>query len=293
MANENKSGLSKDSHTISEQVIKTEDGLYNLYVQQWGNPEGVPIIFLHGGPGMGCRDKHKDVFNPKKHRVVLLDQRGSGNSNPYGSTKENTTQKLIEDIELIRKKLKIESWNVHGMSWGATLALCYGISHPQNVRSMVIGGIWLGSKEETDWLIGGGWQTFYPDAWERFTEMNKGSKSLKPLAYSSAFIQFYRLDDRFYPINAEKYDETPLKIEFHYLDNDMFLPADYILNNTKNLNMPINIIQGRYDFVTPPKFAYKLHKTLPNSTLHWTTAGHSVSDRANFDVVKALLSQLG
>lgn len=283
-------GLSKDEFTIAEHSIKTGDGLHELYVQEWGNKKGVPVLYLHGGPGAGCRDKHKSVFDPNKHRVILFDQRGAGNSTPYGSLEENTTQKLIEDIELIRQKLDIDNWHIHGRSWGSTLTLLYGIEHSNKVSSMVLGGIWLGSKEENEWLIGGGWQTFYPDAWNRFKRLNKGSEKIDPFAYSSAFIQFYRLDDRYYPLDKEKYDDTPLKIEFHYLENNMFLPKDHILDNTAKLTMPIHIIQGRYDIVTPPKYAYELHGKLKNSTLHWTVAGHSASDRANHDITQALLA---
>lgn len=284
--------LSKDSHTIAEHRIKTQDGLHELYVQEWGNKEGVPILYLHGGPGAGCRDKHKTVFDPKKHRVIFIDQRGSGNTTPYGSLKENNTQKLIEDIELIREKLNIKKWYLHGTSWGSTLALLYAVAHPDKVSSMVIGGIWLASEEEASWLTGGEWQIFYPDAYERFQKMKKDPDRFDYFAYSSAFIQFYRLDDRYYPLNEEKYDDTPLKIEFYYLENDMFLPKNYIIDNANKLTMPITIIQGRYDIVTPPKYAYKLHKKLPDSELHWTIGGHSASDRANFDLAKALLTQL-
>ncbi|HEX5455791.1 MAG TPA: alpha/beta fold hydrolase [Candidatus Saccharimonadales bacterium] len=287
-----KEGLSKDAHTIAEYRFKTEDGLHELYVQEWGNPKGIPVLYLHGGPGAGCRDKHKTVFSPGKHRVILFDQRGSGSSTPYGSLEENTTQKLIEDIELIRTKLQIEKWHLHGLSWGSTLALIYSIAHPDKVSSMVIGGIWLASEEETDWLTDGGWQTFYPDAYERLKEMNKGSKNLDYFAYSSAFIQFYRLDDRYYPLDKEKYDDTPLKIEFHYIDNNMFITKNHILDNAHKLLMPVNIIQGRYDIVTPPKYAYELHKKLPDSELFWTVGGHASSDRANYDLAKALLTRL-
>lgn len=287
-----KSSISKDPDTIAEHYIKTNDSHHKLYVQEWGNKSGTPILFLHGGPGSDCRDKHKSLFDAKKHRVVFVDQRGSGNSTPYGSLKENSTGKLIEDFEQIRNKLGIEKWHLHGTSWGSTLALIYAIEHPAALKSLVIGGIWLCSDEEIDWLIKGGWQMFYPDAWERFNKLNKNKSKMDFFAYSSAFIQYYRLDDRYSPLVKEKYDTTPLEIEFNYFENNMFLPKDYILKNAKKIQLPVQIVQGRYDFVTPPKFAYKLHGALPNSTLHWTTAGHSASDRANFDVTKALLSQL-
>ncbi len=215
MAKENKSGLSKDALTISERFVKTNDGYHKLYVQEWGNKSGVPVLFIHGGPGAGSRNKHKAVFDPKKHRVVLVDQRGAGNSQPYGSLKENTTQKLIDDFEQVRVLLGIKKWHLHGTSWGSTLALVYAIKHPEVLESLVIGGVWLCSDEENDWLIQGGWQMFYPDAWERFNKMNKNKSKMDFFAYSSAFIQYYRLDDRYYPLDEKKYDDTPLKIQFN------------------------------------------------------------------------------
>ncbi len=284
--------LSKDEFTIAEHHIKTADGLHKLYVQEWGSPDGIPILFLHGGPGVGCRDKFKSFFNPKKHRVIFLDQRGSGNSTPYGSLKENTTPKLVEDIELVRGKLKIDKWHVHGTSWGSTLALCYAIKHSAQIKSMVIGGIWLCSKEEIEWLTEGKYRMFYPDAWERYNQLKQKKDKIDFFAYSSAFIQFYRLDDRYYPLDREKYDDTPLKIEFEYFKHDVFLPENYILDNASKINVPVKIVQGRYDFVTPPKAAYDLHQKLPDSEIFWTVAGHSTSDRGNYDTLRALLSQL-
>jgi proline iminopeptidase len=292
MSEVKKPGLTKDNYTISEQHIKTADGFHSLYVQQWGNPKGVPILYLHGGPGVGCRDKFKSYFNPKKHLVVFLDQRGAGSSTPYGSLKENTTPKLVEDIETVRKELGIQKWHIHGTSWGSTLALCYAIKHQSNINSMVLGGIWLCSKEEIDWLVKGQYEMFYPDAWERFNKLNPKKDEIDFFAYSSAFIQFYRLDDRYYPLDPEKYDDTPLKIEFEYFKNDVYLPEGYILKNASKINVPVNIVQGRYDFVTPPKAAYELDKRLPDSEVFWTIAGHSASDRGNYDTIRALLSQL-
>lgn len=284
--------LSKDQFTISEHHFKTDDGLHKIYVQEWGNPAGTTILYLHGGPGAGCRDTHKNLFNPKKHRVVFIDQRGSGNSEPYGSLKENTTPKLIEDIELVRSKLNIDKWHVYGSSWGSTLALCYAIGHSPRISSMVIGGVWLCTPEEIEWLSEGQYRMFYPDAWERYNELRSKKSGIDYFAYSSAFIQFYRLDDRYHPLDREKYDETPLKIEFEYFKHDVFLPENYILGNAAKIKAPVKIVQGRYDFVTPPKAAYELGKKLPDSELFWTIAGHSVSDRGNYDTFRALLSQL-
>lgn len=284
--------ISVDEFTIKEHRIKTLDGVHDLYVQEWGNKDGVPIIFLHGGPGVGCRDKFKVLFNPKKHRVIFLDQRGSGKSLPYGSLDQNTTPKLVEDIELVRQKLDIDNWHVHGTSWGSTLALCYAIKHQENILSMIIGGVWLCSKKEINWLIEGQYELFYPDAWERFKKLNKKQGEIDFFAYSSAFIQLYRLDGRYFPLDKEKYDDTPLKIEFEYFKNNVFIPDNYILDNAADIKVPVSIVQGRYDIVTTPKYAYELNKKLPDGEIFWTIAGHSTSDRANYDTLKALISQI-
>lgn len=284
--------LTKDESTIAEHRFKTTDGHHNLYVQEWGSKNGVPVLFVHGGPGSGCRDKQKEIFNPKKHRVVFIDQRGAGNSKPYGSLKENTTNNLVDDIELVREKLGISQWHITGTSWGSTLSLIYAINHPDRVKSLIIGGVWLCTEEEIKWLTEGRYRDFFPDAWERYKELNPDPHKIDYFAYSSAFIQMYRLDGRYYSLDKEKYDDTPLKIEFEYFKNKVYIPENYILDNVKKLKMPVNIVQGRYDLVTVPKFAYILYKKLPDSELFWTIAGHSASDRANFDTLKALLSQI-
>lgn len=299
-------GLTKDKHTISEHRIKTADGLHTLYVQEWGNPKGVPILFLHGGPGGGCYDGHKDNFDAKKHYVVFFDQRGAGKSKPKGSRKNNTTQKLIEDIELIRGKLGLKKFLVHGGSWGSTLALCYGIAFPKNVSGMILRGIFLGTDEEREWFEKPGYSRFFPDIMNFYTEgvpkqyLNKPGvyhrkqileKNSKKSAYQYAEIesQVLKLDHRFKPAVYKDYDTSYAKIISYYMDNSCFLKPNYILANAKKLTMPIYIIHGRYDMVCLPKAAYALDKALPNSKLYWTIAGHAGSDRSSYDVAKTLV----
>lgn len=279
-----KKRLNKDTLTIAEHHFKTTDGFHTLYVQEWGNPKGVPVLYVHGGPGSGCSDKSKAIFNPNIHRVVLLDQRGAGNSTPYGSLKENTTQKLIEDIELVREKLEIDKWHLYGTSWGSTLSLCYGIAHTDRVASMIIGGVFLGSQEEVDWIEKAQFRTFFPEIEEE--------KEITPYTYLKLAMPTLRLDDRYSVPDEEDLDKVPLEIELHYTKNDCFLPKNHIIDNSSSLTMPIDIVQGRYDMMTPPVSAYKLYKKLSDSRIHWTIAGHSPGDRANYDITKALLSQL-
>jgi proline iminopeptidase len=277
-------GLSKDERTIAEHRIKTADGLHTLYVQEWGNPGGAPILFLHGGPGGGCDDGHKNYFDPKKHRVIFVDQRGAGNSKPYGSLESNNTQSLVSDLELIRKKLDIDKWSIAGRSWGSTLALCYAVEHTERIQKMIIGGVFLGAQDEVDWVEKGQFRMFFPEVGKQ--------KHINPYTYLKLAAPTLRLDDRYSIPKKEDLDETALKIELFYTKNKCFLPEDYLLKNAKLLEIPVDIVQGRYDMMTPPKSAYGLHQKLSNSRIHWTIAGHAGSDRANYEVTKALLAQI-
>ncbi len=276
--------ITADKHTIKEHRIKTADGHHKLYVQEWGNPNGTPILFLHGGPGNGCGDSNKTYFDPTQHRVIFLDQRGSGNSIPYGSLEENNTSKVVSDLETLREKLDINKWSVTGRSWGSTLALCYAIKHSQSIERVVIGGVFLGTQNEVDWIEKGQFRTFFPEVDEQ--------KNIDPYSYLKLAIPTLRLDDRYSLPDKDDFDDTAVKIELHYTKNKCFLPANYILDNAPNITAPVDIVQGRYDMMTPPKSAFALHKKLSNSRLHWTIAGHSGSDRSNYEVTKALLAQI-
>ena len=149
--------------------MPTGDG-HQIYVEECGNPEGMPVIVLHGGPGGGCSPVMRRYFDPKKYRIVLFDQRGCGRSRPLASVKNNTTWDLVADIERIRSVLSIDAWAVFGGSWGATLALLYAQSHPDHVTHIVLRGVFLMTQRELDWFYGGGAGQFWPDAWARFVE---------------------------------------------------------------------------------------------------------------------------
>lgn len=304
--------INADINTIAEHSIVTSDQKHTLYVQEWGNPDGEIFLFLHGGPGGCCSDSQKTLFNTDKHRVIFVDQRGSGRSTPAGSLENNTTQSLVEDLEQIRLLLSIETWAIVGGSWGSTLALCYAIAYPSCVKNLIIRGIFLGSQAEADWLTKGGYKTFYPDVWKAFSERTPQEFRSDPGAYhnsrlnaedtevAKASLYAYNqveyglisLDDRPKITDYETFQPSSSLIEWHYVNQLCFIPNNYILNNTPKLTMPIYIIQGRYDMVCVPKFAFDLHEKLPNSTLHWTIAGHSGSDRANFDTTKAIISAI-
>lgn len=281
------SRLSADEYTIAEHNWKTADRTHILYVQEWGNPKGTPILFLHGGPGSGCHDGHKLLFDPQKHYVVFHDQRGCGHSTPANSLKENNTQKLLDDIQMITEKLSLDSFAIFGRSWGSTLGLCYAIDNPEKVTNLVIGGVFLGTQEEVDWVDKGKFSIFFPEIAEHADIASPSSRD-----YAQMALATLRLDDRYPIIGTDDWDNEVSKIERAYLENRCFLPENFILKNAHKIACPVSIVQGRYDMMTPPKFAYKLSKALPASSMQWTIAGHSSSDRANFDVSKAILSQL-
>lgn len=301
--------MNKYQYTIAEHHFKTSDKLHTLYVQEWGNPKGRPALFVHGGPGASCKDKHKLIFDPTKYRVIFVDQRGAGHSAPSGSLENNTTDHLIEDFEMIRNKLKIDKWMLVGGSWGSTLSLCYAIKHQDVIDTMLISGIWLGTRAETKWLFGGGWRDLFPDLWEKYLKntparyrdnpadyhLSKVFGSDKNLAEKSLFeltnieYSLLHLDENKVPLSREEFDAEGMNIEMHYLKNNCFIPNGYILDNSHKLSMPIHIIQGRYDMVCPPTNAYELHKNLPNSQMIWSLDGH-VFSRGSSDIAKQTLS---
>lgn len=279
--------LAKDNHTIAEHTFKTSDKKHNLYVQEWGNKNGEPILFIHGGPGGGCSQGHKRIFDPTSHHIIFVDQRGSGLSTPYAETKTNTTQLLIEDFNLILEKLSLDKVSLFGRSWGSTLALYYAITHPEKIKKLIIGGVFLATKEEDDWLTQGGFRNFYPEIWDKY-----GTDPDSLIKFARLALPTIKLDDRYSEINEPDFKEDFFKIERFYAENNWFLPENYILDNSHKIKIPVYIIQGRYDMMTPPMQAYKLHKAIPGSKLQWTVAGHSGSDRGNFDASKAALAQL-
>lgn len=288
------SELTVDEHTIAEHRIETEDGIHTLYVQEWGSPNGKPILYMHGGPGGGCDDKSKQYFNYNKHRVIFLDQRGSGQSKPFGSLENNQTDFMVEDIELVRETLKIDSWHVQGASWGTTLALCYGIKYPQRVKSMIILGVFLASKTEIEWITKGQFKNFFPEVYEENVKTHFDySKKADQKAYLDLILPLLRLDDRKRNLQPnDELDLTPIKIELYYLENNCFIENDYIIKNASKLKMPITIIQGRYDMICPPISAYTISKKLPDCTMHTTLTGHLPSDRESSSVLKAVLDKL-
>ena len=295
-----KSGMLKvsDIHTIA----------YSLY----GNPKGKPALLVHGGPGAGTVPDYARYFNPKKYLVVLVDQRGTGKSTPFGETRENTTQDLIQDFEKIRTMLNIKKWQLFGGSWGSTLSLAYAISHPEVATELVLRGIFTLRKKELDWVQQGPGANFiFPEGWKyyeavippdergdmmkafgkRFNgSMGKKAKDDACLAWSqweAAISHLHPTPHKEIMRDLKKSKNyIPMSlIEYHYFINDGFFPyADYLLD-TKNLQrikkIPMTIVQGRYDMVCPITTAYELHEKMPHARFNVTLAGHSMLDKEN------------
>lgn len=303
--------MTPDQYTLKEFFIDVGDG-HQLYVYEWGSPKGLPVIFLHGGPGStNVKDRHKNLFDPQKHHVVFFDQRGAGRSIPFGSLEHNTTADLVEDIEKLAKHLKLKQFVLVGGSWGSTLALAYGLKHPKRVLAMVIDGIFTGSQEEIDWLDKGRFRPTFPDAWERYLEATPKSHHHDPSAYHFKRIlgkdeeavrlsghayatlegSVMSLDDRFEVSDATGFDPSGIRVEVHYLANRCFMPDRHILSNARKLTMPIWMVQGRFDMVCPPATAYELNKKLPNSHLIFATSNHR-NEHEMYSLMRTILLQL-
>ncbi len=301
--------MNPDEFTNQELMLDVGDG-HQLYVHDWGNPKAkTPIVFLHGGPGSGCKDKHKLTFDPGIHRVIFHDQRGCGKSTPYGSLEHNTTNELVEDIEKIAKKLKLQKFILTGGSWGSTLALMYALKHPERVEQLVIRGVFTAQKSEIDWLDHGYFKLFYPELWQRYEESVPKTHRKDPTAYHAKHIlgddqskliesakaygelesSIMSIDDRPHLQAApdEEYDPTFVKLEVNYMQNRCFIPEGYIMKNAHKLTMPVWIVQGRFDMVCPPATAYELHQRIKGSQLLWAMAGHG-NDRSTYDIVRTL-----
>lgn len=304
--------MTPDQYTNQELLLDVGSG-HQLYVQDWGNPDAkLPILLLHGGPGSGTSNKKKLLFDPLNQRVIFHDQRGAGKSSPYGSLEHNTTADLINDIVKVLDHFEINKCVLVGGSWGSTLALCFAIAHPERVASMVLDGIWTATKSENAWLDQGGFKTFFPDAWDAYCATVPAAHQGNPskyhfqrilsndlevskssaLAYETLEAAAISLDDRHAPQDLDTYDPTGVRIEVHYLANGCFIQENHIFNNASKLDMPVALVQGRYDMVCPPETAYKLSQLLPNAQLHFTTSGHH-TEHESWSLIKLLVKQFG
>ena len=275
---------------------------HRMYYEQSGNPGGVPVVFLHGGPGAGANSTHRRFFDPAFYRIVIFDQRGSGRSQPLGETRDNTTPLLIEDMETLRAHLGIQRWFVFGGSWGSTLALAYAEHHPERVRGLALRGIFLCRKSEIQWFLYG-LREFAPEAWRAFSghipEAEQGDlleaywkRLMDPspavhMPAAKAWSVYEGSCSTLLPspetVRAFSADALALglaRMEAHYFRNDIFLPENFLLRNIDKIRrIPSFIVQGRYDLVCPIRNADDLVRVWPEARyVVIPDAGHSAME---------------
>lgn len=290
---------------------------HEIYVEECGNPDGIPVIFLHGGPGSGCRPQHRCFFNPDKYRIVLFDQRGCGRSTPSGELENNTTDFLVADMEAIRRKLGIERWVLFGGSWGTTLALSYARQHPQRVVSMILRGTFLGRGHDINWVYAeGGASRLFPEAWQKLVSALPQDQRQQPLqayfdklndddeavqlaaahtlnAWEGTIVMLR--DHEYQPDNTQT--PGPLahsRIQLHYALNHCFIDDAPLLDSIDDIaHIPTVVIHGRYDLVCPLQQSWELKQAWPEIDLRIVPlAGHAGSEPGLIDALVRATDEL-
>jgi len=281
---------------------------HSLYWEQCGNPEGKPVVFLHGGPGAGCSPAHRRQFDPARYNILLFDQRGCGRSTPHASLDANTTWHIAADIERLREMLEVERWMVFGGSWGSTLSLAYAQTHPDRVTELVLRGVFLFGQAELDWLYLDGASKIFPDKWEAFLapipqeergdmvaayhRRLTGSHRETQLIAAKAWAKWEAETVTLLPSPATIEDHTSddyaiaiSRIENHYMVHRGWIEEGRLLRDVGRIrHIPTVIVQGRYDCCTPPAAAWALHKAWPEAELHIVPdGGHLFSEPGILD----------
>ncbi len=279
------------------------DELHTIYWEESGNQDGIPVVYVHGGPGGGSSTDKRQWFDPDAYRIILFDQRGAYRSKPLAEVRDNTTQLLVTDMEALRKMLGIDKWLLAGGSWGTTLSLAYGQTHPEACLGFVLRGIFLGTPDEIEWFLYG-MRRFFPKAYADFAEaIPEQERDDLLTAYEKRLFG----DDHDERMTAArfwfKYTEAcsllrhdpelveeaskndPVvygvgRLDAFFFRNQMFLEADQLVNNIDRIaHLPLMIVQGGHDVIAPPESAYRVHKAWPGSVLHIVPdAGHSPSE---------------
>ncbi len=287
---------------FDQRLMDVGDG-HRVYVEQCGNPEGIPVVVLHGGPGGGCSPAMRRYFDPDVYRIVLFDQRGCGRSRPHAKVEANTTWHLVRDIEAIRETLEINKWVVFGGSWGATLSLIYSQTHPDRTMALILRGVFLMRQQELDWFYGGGAGRFWPDLWKKFEgiipedersdlisaynrRLFSGDLNIET-RYARAWSSWENAlasieSDGVTGESPADYARAFARLENHYFINGGFLNEDQqILNRIDRIaHIPGVIVQGRFDMICPPQSAYELAQKWPRCELRMIgRAGHALSER--------------
>ena len=290
-----------------QSYLDSGDG-HQIYYETAGDKTKIPVVFLHGGPGSGCKPSHRQFFDPNKYFSVLVDQRGAGKSTPYGAVDANTTQHLVRDLEAIRCELGVERWVLFGGSWGAALALYYAISHPERVLAMVLRGTFLARRYDVDWFFEHGASRLLPREWQQFQEainsLKQPNESIQECLYRCTFegtdavrdevaavwsqwseaVVMYSFDNVPSPGEPESTESKCAKtrIEMHYAKNNYFMPDGYLLDHSANIpDVPIKIIHGLRDITCTPDAAWAIHQMLPKSQFTLLrAAGHLSGEQA-------------
>ena len=305
-ASESRRELYPEIEPFASGMLPVSD-LHTIYFEQCGNPQGKPVVFLHGGPGAGCNPRSRRFFDPQHYRIVLFDQRGCGRSKPNAELRQNTTWDLVADIERLREHLGIERWQVFGGSWGSTLALAYAETHPARVTELVLRGIFMLRRWEIEWFYQKGCDAIFPDAWEEYLRLippaERGDliaayhrRLTSPdaavrLAAAKAWSVWeggtsYLLQNSDYMAStgADEFALSFARIECHYFVNRGFFEHDdELLRNVHKLkDIPAVVVQGRYDVVCPLRSAWDLHRAWPQAELRIVPdAGHSAFEPGN------------
>ncbi len=298
--------------TFNSGRLQVGDG-HELYFEESGNPNGKPVVFVHGGPGGGTEPKQRRFFDPNVYRIVLFDQRGCGKSTPFASLENNTTWDLVADMEKLRTHLKIEKWQVFGGSWGSTLALAYAQTHPERCSELVLRGIFLLRKWEIDWFYQDGTSHLFPDAWEKYVavipEAERGdlvSAYYRRLTSADAKVRSeaarawsqwegrtsYLLPNEAYlsRTGEDSFADAFARIECHYFMHGGWVTGEKSLLNPANIarmkHIPCVIVQGRYDVVCPMESAWALHRAWPEADLKIIEdAGHAAHEPGILDAL--------
>lgn len=294
------------------------DGLHSIYFEESGSPAGIPVVDVHGGPGVGSIPDYRQLFDPARYRIILYDQRGCGRSLPLGELRDNTTWHLVADLERLREHLGIERWVVTGWSWGTTLALAYAEAHPERVLALVLRGTWTARQEEADWFRVG-MQNFFPDTLDRLQVSLPGVPREDVLATLQGMVMDesqpreqrelaarahsrYELYGCYLEATAEQVEsdldrgpQLPIAlIGAHYWQNRWFLEEGQLWRDLGRIvHLPCTLIHGRYDAVTIPRTSYELHQAWPGSELIIAPrAGHMSSEPENARAITATMDRL-
>lgn len=300
--------------------LQVSDG-HELYLDEAGNPDGIPVVFVHGGPGAACDSSSRRFYDPERFHIITFDQRGCGRSTPHGSLESNTTEHLIEDMERIREHLNVDKWVLFGGSWGSTLSLLYAQRYPTRVSALILRGIFLCRQRDIDWLYKDGANHVFPDYWDEFTKLIPeperddliaayysrltGDDELARMGAAKAWSAWEGNCSKLRPSSealakfTKPHNALALaRIESHFFKNLGFIEENHILKSMHRIKtIPGRIVHGRYDMVCPLNNAHYLHRQWPASELHIVRdAGHSASEpgtvdaliRATTDIAKQL-----